>query len=218
MAVMKAMLVAVDPPFGEVLFQYNPTKYSVTKSNQWREGEQGGSNIPPLEFVKGSGREVSMELFLDDLQGDSIRTVVDQVAQLDLYTQATMMNASLFGSDKPRPPRVMFIWSNVHANFRAVITAMSVNYTMFHDDGRPSRATVNLTLKEWHNSLLPQNPTSMGNAGTRTHRVIRGETLDTIAFNELGSTAQWRSIAEMNSIDDPLSIKPGQHLMIAAPR
>ena len=213
MAVMKAMLVAVDPPFGQILFQYNPTKYSVKKTVTWKAGEQKGTDVPPLEFVNGSGRDVTMEIFLDDLEGDSIRTVIDQVAQLDLYTQPTMLN--ILASGKPRPPRVMFIWSNVHANFRAVITAMTVNYTKFHDDGRPSRATVNLTLKEWHDTLLPQNPTSMGSAGMRTHRVIGGETLDTIAYKELGSALQWRHIAELNNLDDPLSIVPGQHLMIA---
>lgn len=216
MALMKALMMAVDPPGGQIIFQYNPTKYSVKKSVEWKAGEQKGTNVPPLEFVKGSGREVTMELFLDDLQGESVRTVLDQVAQLDVYTRPNMLN--VFASGKPRPPRVMFIWSNVHANFRAVITGMTVNYTMFHDDGRPSRATVNLTLKEWHDTLLPQNPTSMGSAGMRTHRVIGGETLDTIAFQELGSANQWRHIAELNNIDDPLSIWPGQHLMIAPPR
>jgi nucleoid-associated protein YgaU len=55
----------------------------------------------------------------------------------------------------------------------------------------------------------------MGSAGMRTHRVIGGETLDTIAFKELGSASQWRHIAELNNLDDPLSIVPGQHLMIA---
>jgi hypothetical protein len=203
---VKAMLVAVDPPFGEITFQYNPTKYSVKKTNQWKAGKQGGTNIPPLEFVQGSGRDVTIEAYLDDLLGDSIRTVVDQVAQLDLYTQATMLNATFLGLTKPRPPRVMLIWSNPHANFRAVISAMTVNYTQFHPDGRPSRAT---------NSLLPQNPTSMGSAGMRTHLVTGIETLDTIAYKELGSASQWRTIAELNNIDDPLSIEPGQHLMIA---
>ena len=59
-----------------------------------------------------------------------------------------------------------------------------------------------------------QNPTSGGGSGRRTHVVEAGETLDGIAFAELGDSAAWRAIADMNRIYDPLGIKPGSILVV----
>ena len=62
-----------------------------------------------------------------------------------------------------------------------------------------------------------QNPTSMGNFGIRSHRVVAGETLDVIAYNELGDANHWRHIAQLNNINNPFDLRPGQHLAIAPP-
>ena len=89
------------------------------------------------------------------------------------------------------------------------------NYTLFHPDGRPARATVSLQLQEWPDKPEATNPTSMGSGGLRTHRVVAGETLDLIAYDELGAASRWPYIAELNNLDDPLSITPGQYLVVA---
>lgn len=211
MPLQKAVLRAIDPPNGEVVFQYNPTKYSVNKSLQWQAGDQKAADAPPLEFVKSQGRKVSMELFLDDYEDG--KDVAERVAQLDKFTQVDEGNAK--DASKGRPPRVMFMWANQHSQFTAVITSLNVTYTLFHESGKPARATVNLSLQEWPDKPPPTNPTSMGSAGLRTHRVLGGESLDTIAYEELGSATHWRYIAELNNIDNPLAIEPGQYLVIA---
>ncbi len=96
-----------------------------------------------------------------------------------------------------------------------MITGLNVNYTLFHESGKPARATVNLTLQEWPDKPPPTNPTSIGAGGMRTHRVLGAETLDTIAYQELGAASRWRYLAELNDIDNPLAIEPGQYLVVA---
>jgi nucleoid-associated protein YgaU len=78
---------------------------------------------------------------------------------------------------------------------------------------------VNLTLQEVSDKEKKggQNPTSLGSAGIRDHRVVAGETLDVIAYNELGNANHWRYIAELNNIANPFDLKPGRHLAIAPP-
>ena len=49
---------------------------------------------------------------------------------------------------------------------------------------------------------------------TRVYNVKKGDTLQSIAAHELGSTARWHEIAKLNNIRDPASIKPGQRLKI----
>src|SRR5262249_46290906 len=117
--------------------------------------------------------------------------------------------------------RVEFHWAGSGARvFPAVIKSLNVNYTMFHNDGRPARASVNLTLQEVSDKEKKkkgQNPTSLGTDGIRSHRVVTGETLDVIAYNELGDAALWRSIAEPNHVDTPFALRAGQHLAIVPP-
>jgi nucleoid-associated protein YgaU len=211
MALLKAVLKALDPPNGEVEFQYNPTKYQVQKALQWKAVDKKGANAPPLEFSQGQGRTVTMELFMDDYEDGA--SVVARVEQLDKFTLVDPGNAK--DSKKPRPPRVMFMWANKHSEFPAVIKSLNVTYTLFHEDGKPARATVSLTLQEWLDQKGGQNPTSMGSGDLRTHRVIAGETLDMIAYNELGAASRWPYIAELNNLDNPLAIHPGQYLVIA---
>jgi hypothetical protein len=222
MALLKAILKAMDPPEGQVEFQYNPTKYQVQKALNWKQGDQKGANAPPMEFVQGQGRTVTMELMMDDYEGKGVDgkpvpKVVDRIEQLNKFTEVDPKNAK--GAKKARPPRVMFMWGNKHAQFPAVIKNLNVTYTLFHeDDGRPARATVSLTLQEWPEKPGGQNPTSMGSEGLTMHRVVAGETLDLIAYRELGAAHRWREIAELNSLDNPLDLRPGLNLVIAPPR
>ncbi len=214
MSLEKASIRAVDPAGAEVKFQYNPTKYSVNTSLQWKQGEQKGQDTPPLEFVQGKGRTISMELMLDDYEKPTDGAkLVDRVQQLIKFTQVDKSTAK--DSGKGRPPVVMFSWANKHAQFKAVINSLNVNYTMFLADGTPARATVSLQLQEWIDKPEGQNPTSLGNADLRAHRVIAGETLDLIAYQELGSASHWPYIAELNNLDDPFAIVPGQYLVVA---
>jgi nucleoid-associated protein YgaU len=45
--------------------------------------------------------------------------------------------------------------------------------------------------------------------------MVAGDTLASIAYNEYGSAAGWRRIADANPfIDDPMRVKPGTTLVI----
>ena len=208
----KAVIKSLDKPDGEVTFQYNPTKYTVSKSVEWQAQKTKGKDVQPVDFVQGSARTVTMELFLDGLEDD--KDVSADVAKLYAFTLVNDANKAK-KSGKPRPPRVQFQWQNV-ANFPAVIKTLNATYNMFHPDGRPARATVSLTLQEMADDAknAPQNPSSLGTQGMRSHRVLAGETLDIIAYQELGDATAWRYIAELNKIDNPFDLRPGQHLAI----
>jgi nucleoid-associated protein YgaU len=213
MALEKAKLEALPEDGGaSVVLQFNPTKYQVQKALQWTPSKQKGANAPPLEFVQGQGRTISMEFIIDDYEqnAESVVTKVKDLTKLTLVEPSTSKDAA-----KARPPRVKFIWANEHADFVAVVKSLNVTYTLFHESGKPRRATVSLSLQEWPDKPPGQNPTSMGSADIRTHRVIAGETLDMIAYNELGAAYRWKYIAELNNLDNPLAIKPGQYLVIA---
>jgi nucleoid-associated protein YgaU len=117
-----------------------------------------------------------------------------------------------------RPPHVEFGWGNFRS-FRAVITQMSQKFTLFTSAGTPVRATVTITLQEVpreaaKNQSKGQNPTSVAR-GARKARVVQpGDTIDWIAADELGDPTAWRILADVNGIDDPRRLRPGQVLLI----
>jgi nucleoid-associated protein YgaU len=79
------------------------------------------------------------------------------------------------------------------------------------------RATLDVTfLQAKDEGRYPgQNPTTKGNPGYRRRVVREGDTLDWIAFDEYGDSALWRYIADVNNLDNPMSLLPGQVLAIA---
>jgi nucleoid-associated protein YgaU len=60
----------------------------------------------------------------------------------------------------------------------------------------------------------PQNPTSGTPHPGQVRRLESGQYLDTVANDLYGDSAQWRTIARANGIDDPLALDPGRVLMI----
>ncbi len=209
----KAFLRSIDAPKGDVVFQFNPTKYSIGKSVQWKSQEQKGGDAPPMEFVQGEGRTLSLELFADEYEsGGDVRDFIKKLEALTLVNEDNAKDAG-----KPRPPRVEFHWAAGPKPFPGAIKSLNVTYTMFHPDGRPARATISLSIQEIK-KLAKAQPGSEGGAGRRSHRVLAGETLDGIAQQELGDPGHWTKIAELNGLDNPLDIKPGQELAIEALR
>jgi len=76
--------------------------------------------------------------------------------------------------------------------------------------GVPCRATMNITMVECE--VADRKRQSPDHAKLR--RLKRGETLHTIAATEYNDAAQWRRIADANSIENPLDLEPGQELLI----
>jgi nucleoid-associated protein YgaU len=44
--------------------------------------------------------------------------------------------------------------------------------------------------------------------------MIDGDTLQSVAYTELGNPAYWRAIADLNGIDDPQRVTAGTTLLI----
>lgn len=208
-SLQKAYIKALEAPNVTVEFMFNPSKYTVSRSITWTPGDQKGVDVPDAEFVRGQGRTIKLELFADEYEtGGNVQDFVQKLESLTLVDPA---NAK--GGRKARPPQVLFGWGGA-TQFKVVITSLNVTYTLFHPDGRPARATIDLGLQEVKDVMGPQNPTSGGEPGRRTHLVLSGETLDLIAYEELGDTRHWPHIAETNGVDNPLAVRPGQSLTI----
>jgi LysM repeat protein len=205
MAFARARIEPEDQPPIEVLF--NPTQYSLEKSNQIAEIGVPGLGAPILQYVRGNARSLTMDLFFD---------TYEQQADVRQHTDRIYGLLRIDGT-RHRPPICTFIWGNFR--FRCVLERVSGRFTLFLADGRPVRATLSVTLKEFTEvALLVKDPPTESADHVKIYRVKRGDTLSSIAAAEYGSPALWRPIADANRIHDPLALAPGDRLVLPALR
>lgn len=202
---------------GGVDFMFNPTEFTISKTNAWTKRDSAGSNVSQWNFGGGEPRQMTLELFFDcSLQEDkvAVRKATNKLFNL------MMIDANLKGNQAKmgRPPKCCLVWGrDSKHHFECYIATCTVKYLLFDgESGLPVRATANLTLKEERDSkeLLPTNPTSLGEPGRRSWVVKQGDRLDWIAYQEYGDAQQWRLIAVANRLFNPLALRPGMVLSI----
>jgi nucleoid-associated protein YgaU len=189
----------------EIKLHFNPSEYKLKNENTFAEIPIPGLASPPLQYVRGVARVLSMELLADT--SDTLENVrITKVKPIqDLLKQNHKLHA---------PPIVEFIWGKQH--FRGVITSLEVSYVLFHTDGNPLRAKLALSMKQYrpvHVQLREQSKHSSPDVEKR-YVVRAGETLSSISAAVFRDPAHWREIALANDITDPRSVAPGTVLTV----
>ena len=198
---------------------FNPTEYSITKTNRWSFDKVQGQSLPPAEFGGGSPREISLNLLLDASLLDNGRSVKDITDKL--FRMMEVRDGQPAGGARSVPPFVTFRWGAVDT-FKAVCTSLTVAYQLFKPNGEPIRANVQLALTQAAQASTAssasanraQNPTTRAMAGLGAHTVRDGDSLPSIAYRAYGDATRWRAIAEANNIDDPLRLRRGTPLVL----
>ena len=210
MALEKATLTNKEIPSETVKCMFNPTDYTIAKTNPWQPKPVKGKNVPKLDFAGGGAQTLKMKLLFDK-EGEDVSTDINKLFKMTLIHEKPTNDKT----KKSRPPLCIFAWGHKWS-FTAVIMTLSVQYTLFREDGTPVRAMADITLQEAEDDTVQkkQNPTSFSPGGRKRREVRPHDTLALIAYEEYGDPTHWRAIADENRIDDPLSLRPGQILAI----
>jgi len=187
---------------------FNPNSYTVSKTNVWNFKPTTGVDLPDGEFGGGLPQRVQLSLLLDvSLLGpdQSVRETADKLFK--------MMEAGGGGGGGGAPPKVTLAWGSVRF-FKAVPVSLTVQYVLFHENGEPIRATVDLEIAQAEKAEKGQNPTTRAITGLRVHRVKDGDSLPSIAYDSYGDPTRWRAIAEANGVDNPFRLRRGSQLTI----
>lgn len=198
---------------GSIAFQFNPKEVTVQKAAKWeRKTAKGSKKAGPPEFSGPEPCKMTLELFFD-ASGTQDGSVVAAVEQLFSCTVPTEESA---GQKKPSPPLVVLHWGAI-TSFPAFVTSVSAKYTLFTSGGLPIRALCTVSLEEMPKDLGKQNPTSGSDAVRRSHTLLEGDSLASIAYAEYGDPGAWRAVARFNGVDDPLRCRPGTRLLLPSP-
>lgn len=198
------------PPMGRVDFQFNPKELSLTKSAKWeRKTSRNRKSAGIPEFQGAEPCSMTVEMFFDAsaTQDSSVVDAVDKLFRCCVPTDKTHQD------QKGVPPWVVFHWGSV-AGFTAYVASVAAKFTLFTAGGVPIRATATVTLKEIAAEPAKQNPTSGGRAARRSHTLVDGDTLPSVAYAEYGDPTLWRVLAEANGVDDPMRLRPGTTLLV----
>ncbi len=201
----------LGPPRGRITFQFNPNELTLHKAARWgSEPARGAEHTGPSEFQGAEPSTLDLEMFFDaSVGGLDVPKTVDTLFNCCVPTQQSR------GQRKPAPPLVVFHWGKI-TGFASFITSVTATYTRFTPDGTPVRATCQVNLQEIATEPSRQNPTSGAPAVRRTHVLVAGESLASVAAHDYGDPAAWRGLADANGIDDPMRVTPGTTLLVPA--
>lgn len=197
---------------------FNPESYTVSKTNVWTFKPTTGVDLPKGEFGGGLPRRTKLALLLDVSLAGNGASVKEQSNQL-LKMMETGGGGG--GGGGSVPPFITFRWGSVDLP-KSVPVSLTIQYVLFHPNGEPIRALVDLELAQADQastassgpSNASTNPHTRAIGGLRTHRVRDGDSLHSIAFDAYGDPFLWRVVAQANGIDDPMRLRRGTDLTI----
>lgn len=195
-----------------VEFMFNPNEYTIAKQNQYSPDKAKGKNVPKVKFTQGGAETLKMQLFFDTYaEKEDVRKHTGTLWKMMMVSQTEKHQKT----NKSAPPHVTFTWGN-YFTFEAVIVSLSQKYSLFLEDGKPVRTTVDVSFQQVEDkgNHHQQNPTSGGGPPLKTHIVQAEDRLDLIAAKVYGDATQWRLIARENGLYHPLRLREGQQLII----
>jgi hypothetical protein len=154
--------------------QFNPKEYQISGSASWRTA---GSKDGSVGQYQGTGPyTLSLEVFIDEptrpVLNPSSPSLADQVD----WILASVQRGK---GDQALPPVLEFAWGP--RTIQAIATQVSAKFIMFDETGAPIRATCQLQLTVLPDGWPRQNPTSGTPKIDRSHLVVMGDTLASIA-------------------------------------
>jgi Contractile injection system tube protein/LysM domain len=223
MALQKLTIVYEDstgnfPDSNIVQAQFNPEKYTLTKSVQLAEIGIPGLDSPILQFVRGQNEKINLELFYDTTDSGMVDGAVDVRGQtVQIYDLLKI------DPETHAPPRCMLSWGDAGQLFsfgsslnpRCVLESVSEEFNLFSPSGVPLRARLTVTFREYKTveEQIAENPKHSADR-TKVQTVQRGQTLSYIAWAVYGDPTQWRPIADANNLANPRLLVPGMQLLI----
>lgn len=193
---------------------FNPTELGIERSTRWAEIAIPGLDAPVLQWVRGEGNTVNLELFFDVTENMAEGVLFDGddvkrrwVAPLEmLLIQHPKRHA---------PPRVALEWGPTKILGSGVVQSLSATYDLFDGIGRPVRGRARITVRQ--ETAADEQIAEAGLTSpdlTSIVTVRAGDTLPAIAQREYGDPTRWRAIASANRIADPLALQIGRELIV----
>ncbi|MBH24619.1 MAG: hypothetical protein CMH57_09240 [Myxococcales bacterium] len=204
--------VTIEGGGKKVRAKFNPSQISLSRSVNWQPQAGHTQDSKQQQHSNTEPRNLGFDLFFDAFEDGPNASVQGDVYNLLSFTE--------IDGEQHRPPVCTFTWGDFKPGsnrqvFKGYFKQVSIDFTMFQPSGAPCRAKAKCSMIEYDPTEAQQSRTpthSPDHAKVRTVR--RGETLHSIAYSEYDDPGEWRRIADMNGIDDPMNLEPGTELLV----
>lgn len=221
----KAMIVAMWHDLMDFIpVQFNPTEFTLNKTNQLAEIPIPGLDTPLLQFVRGQSEVLTLDLFFDttdkgtDSMPVSVTTETDRIYQLikiDPHTHAPPVCAFMWNDKFPGSDVSESTGNQKRNDFQCVVESVRQRFNLFSPEGIPLRATLTVTLREYKTLDEQLKELNLNSPDKTQGCILRSdETLSSIAARQYLRPTEWRAIAAANGIDDPRRLKPGTFIRV----
>lgn len=209
---------------------YNPTEYVQSRALTYSESPAIGANAASTQFISGTSDTLTMDLFFDTFSsgaevggsaldkakfaGNSTLPSVGKLLDVRDYT-SKVYDLMLVEPSAHVPPLLKLEWSSLQ--FEGYLVACSQRFTQFNEFGKPVRATLTCTFKQYlkPSEIAKEKPN--GSPDTAKFRTVQqGDSLWAFAAREFGDSDMWREIAAANGITNPRLLNTGEIIEIPA--
>jgi phage tail-like protein len=217
---VKARLVNADDSDESVDFTYSPQKITLSRNTNNRNapttrkngftGSNWGGATPRI--LKGTAILTGTDNYVRDKAELLLLSWLDPGGSgAGSSTSGPSGGKGGKQNDSAKPKKLRFTWGS-WPPIDCTLSQVSIDYQRFDSLGNPTRAEVQFTVKEEPSQVADKstNPTSGGLPGRQAHVLTHSESLQLVAVRNYGHPGAWRAIADVNRIDDPFRLRPGQ--------
>lgn len=193
----------------QVPVQFNPQTLKLSYSNENKSANQPTGSA--AQFVGAGTSKLAIELLFDTTAaGTDVRATTSHVAYF--IKPSTSQGAQQSPQQKRVPPGLRFEWGTFR--FDGVMDSLQETLDYFSEDGVPLRSTIALGISGI-DTMLPPTATT-GAPATRPQTQAPANSSLPKQAGIGGNSANWKSIATANNIDDPLHLSAGTSLDLTA--
>lgn len=213
----------------KIYVMYNPESYVQERGAKYSEAPGLSSNMPSVQFVHGTSETLSMQLFFDTYWTGSLvgGTKLDKAAlmatsalpasaKMDVreYT-SKIYDLMIIDPTTHVPPLLKIEWASLQ--FEGHLVSCKQNFSMFNQLGKPVRATLDVTFKQYMKPSTIAEMKPNESPDTEKYRTVhQGDSLWSFSGREYGQCEQWRVIAQANGIVNPRRLDTGSMIKLPA--
>lgn len=202
---------------------FNPSEYTLTRSNNFSEQNTQGTMRPQSCYTSGNNDKLNISFMFDGTGEEGLAaaassaglsTVASAVGTASVMLQVKQFLGLLqYRGDIHKPPYVEVMWGLF--TFQGVLKSATAKFVMFDKFGCPIRAKIDAEFQQIVNesTRLAEEQTSSPDVN-RVWPVREGDRIDQIAYQSYGDARYWRQLANANHLDNPRRLRPGQVLVL----
>lgn len=190
---------------------FNPQNLKLTYANENKGDNQ--SKGASQQHIGSGTTKLAVELLFDTTRSSENGNDQDVRKQTEKIAYF-MKPKNDPKTKKPIPPGVSFEWGSF--NFAGIVDSLQITLDYFSEEGIPLRATLSLNITGIDTIVEAKGSDQNKLPGTSPKTTAKNNDNLAKISGENGNSSDWKAIAAMNNIDNPLRLKPGTLLDLNA--